>query len=549
MKDSIQKDIQEAIIARQQSGDWPVFDIPPLPIDLPELPEHGDFASNIAMQLARVLKKPPLMIAEELKQHLLAGDSAYADIQVAPPGFLNFFLSTQQYAESLKQILRKKEAYGRSSIGKRKKVLVEFLSANPTGPLTLPNGRGGYLGDVLSNILAATGFTVLREYYMNDRGKQVEVLGESVMRRYLQNQGIKVDYADELYQGEYISELATKLALKDYKLNHGKKAEWIRQRITVLALRLMIADIKRVVEEKMQIHYDNWFSEKSLYDDGVPEKMLAKLREAGNVYEQNGALWVRTSAYGDDKDRVIVKSTGDGAYMQGDIALFYDRAFRRHVRKVVLILGADHHGYEHRLKAVPKLLNADTEFDILFTQMVTLIRDGKEMRMSKRQGNFVTIEELIDEVGNDAARFFFLLYSANSHMNFDLGLAKEQSDKNPVYYVQYAHARMCSILREVGQLGAPPLKGLLVEHAAEKALLKELMVLPELLKDIARTYEVHRLPTYALDLARSFHHFYGQCRVIDNGEVQVTRYALVVATQTVLHSVLKLLGVSAPEKM
>jgi len=543
---AIQKDITHAVAALQKSGKWPTIDLPAIRITIPDEDAHGDFSSPIAMQLAGVLRKSPLEIASDIKS-VLADD--YDHVQIVHPGFLNFFVSSSQRGVALKGILKKGDQYGKANIGHRQKILLEFISANPTGPLTLPNGRGGYLGDVLANICTELGYAVTREYYINDRGHQIDVLGESVVRRYLQSSGINVPYSEECYQGEYIADIAKQIEWKDYKLTNLKKIEWIRDRVKTQALKLMLVEIQRVVKDKMQITYDSWFSEKSLYDEGLPEKVLGVLRQKDAVYESDGAQWVRTSNYGDDKDRVLVKTSGEGAYMQGDFSLVYDRAFRRHIKKVILVLGADHHGYEKRLKAIPQLLGSDMQFDILFTQMATLMKDGEEVRMSKRKGNFVTIEELIDEVGNDVARFFFLMYSHDRHMNFDLALAKEKSENNPVYYVQYAHARLCSILREVEKIGTPQLSGLTVEHVAEKALLKQLHAFPALLQSIGQTYEVHHLATYAIDLARSFHHFYGNCRVIDNGVVNPTRYAFVLATQQVLRKSLSLLGVSAPEKM
>lgn len=543
---AIQKDIVHAVEALQKSGHWPAAQLPEIRIDIPAEESHGDFSSPAAMQLASVLRKSPLEIANDIKSQL---QGEYDHVQIVHPGFLNFFVSSTQRGTELKEIIKKGEAYGKANIGHRQKVLLEFISANPTGPLTLPNGRGGYLGDVLSNVLSELGYAVIREYYINDRGNQIDLLGESVVRRYLQSMRINVPYSEECYQGEYINDIAQQIEWKDYKLTNLKKIEWIRDRVKTQALALMLAEIKRVVKEKMQITYDNWMSEKSLYDAGLPEKVLKTLQEKDAVYEKDGAQWVRTSNYGDDKDRVLVKTSGEGAYMQGDFALVYERAFERKVRKVILILGADHHGYEKRLKAIPQLLGADMQFDIIFTQMATLMKDGEEIRMSKRKGNFVTIEELIDEVGNDVARFFFLMYSSDRHMNFDLGLAKEKSDNNPVYYVQYAHARLCSILREVEKLGTPVLKDVTVEHAAEKALLKQLHAFPTLLQSVGQTYEVNHLATYAVDLARAFHHFYGNCRVIDNDVVNPSRYALILATKQVLQKTLTLLGVSAPEKM
>lgn len=547
MKQSIIDDITQAIQALQHESTWPEFDIPEITVEKPKEESHGDFASNIAMKLTKQLKKNPLEIAEEIRDHLNA--SQYDDVQILPPGFINFFAAGNQFAEVVEEILQKKEAYGQSRVGEGTKVLLEFISANPTGPLTLPNGRGGYLGDVLANVHKELGYSVVREYYVNDRGRQIDILGESVLRRYLRDQGINVPYEEEFYQGEYIGELAKQLDVKDYKLTSPDKMEWVKKRIKEQALKLMLEEIQRVVTHKMEIKYDSWFSEKSMYEIGLPDMMLDKLKEKDAVYEQEGAVWLRTSRYGDDKDRVLIKSSGDGAYMQGDVSLFYNRAIERKINKIILILGADHHGYEKRLKAIPQLLKSDCEFDLIFTQMATLMKDGEEVRMSKRKGNFVTIEELIDEVGNDVTRFFFLMYSSDRHMNFDLELAKERSEKNPVYYVQYAYARLCSILRQAEKEGVPELNNIIIAHHAERSLVRQLVRLPDLLQDVAVTYEAHHLTTYAMDVARSFHKFYSECRVIENDEVYASRYALVKATKIVLGKTLGILGVSAPEQM
>ncbi|OGY85805.1 MAG: arginine--tRNA ligase [Candidatus Kerfeldbacteria bacterium RIFOXYA2_FULL_38_24] len=547
MKNNIIDDITQAIYGLQHEGGWPNFALPKFVVEKPNDKTHGDFACNIALQLAPVLKKSPLEIAEEIREHLNAGQ--YDEVQIAPPGFLNFFSANVQFAQAVQEILDKKEKYGSSNQGAQAKVLLEFISANPTGPLTLPNGRGGYLGDVLSNVYQDQGFDVSREYYINDRGHQIDMLGESVMRRYLQSQGINVAYDEELYQGAYIKELAQKIELEDYKLSNPEKMEWIKKRVKELALNLMLTEIKRVVTHKMEIHYDSWFSEKSMYDLNLPKMILAKLKEKSAIYEKDGAVWLKTTKHGDDKDRVLIKSSGEGAYMQGDVALFYHRAFERKFQKIILILGADHHGYEKRLKAIPPLLQSDTRFDIIFTQMVTLMKGKEEMRMSKRKGDFVTIEELIDEVGNDVTRFFFLMYSSDRQMTFDLSLACEKSEKNPVFYVQYAHARICSMLKNAEKEGVPALEKIVISHAAERSLARELMRLPEILEEVVRTYEAHHLTTYAQDLARAFHHFYDKCRVIDNDQVLASRYQLVKATQIVLAKTLKILGVSAPEKM
>lgn len=543
----IRNDIRNAIRSLQAAQQWPAFEIGQIRVDLPDEEAHGDYASNIAMQLTGVLRRSPLEIANSIKEHL---SGEYAQVQIVHPGFMNFHCTDAQMGCAAQEALDAGVQYGASTAGAGEKILVEYISANPTGPLTLPNGRGGYLGDVLSNVLESQGFRVVREYYINDRGNQIDVLGESVARRFLQKSGINVPYPDHLYQGEYIDDLADKLDLRNYKMTDLKKVKWIKDRIKDKALKLMLKQIEDVTADKMKIRYDSWFSEKELYRSGLVEVAVEEMRQKGYIYEQDGAVWMRTTAFGDDKDRVLVKSSGEGAYIQGDVALFYERAFIRKFGKIILIVGADHHGYEKRLKAIPKMLGSEAVFDIVFLQLATLLRGGKEVRMSKRAGTYVTIDELVDEVGNDAARFFFLMYSADKHMQFDLDLALEQSQQNPVYYVQYAHARIASVLREVENAGGiPDFQGVAVGHEAERALVKQIGRLPSLLEAVSQNYEVHHLPTYAMDLARAFHHFYDHCRIIDEGEVNASRVALTQATKQALARTLSLLGVSTPEQM
>lgn len=554
MEEKIKQSIIKAIQQLQQSGEWRSLEIPKIEIEIPVDGKYGDFSSNIAMRLAPILQKEPIDIAARIAEQIfLSGvvgpEANFQKVNATYPGFLNFFLASACLAETVQQILRKGASFGRTNAGKRRKVLIEFISANPTGPLTLPNARGGFLGDTLANVYEFAGYNVTREYYVNDRGRQIEILGESVARRYLQTQGVNVPFPEELYQGGYIADLVKKIEWKDYKLTNSKKLEWVKERITKQALDLMLKDIQRVVKEKMKITFDDWFSEKKLYEDGYVDKAYKLLKKNGYVYEKEGAAWLATLKFGDEKDRVIIKSNGEGSYLHGDAALFYERAFKRKFNEVILIIGADHHGFEKRMKALPKMFNSETALDLIFIQLVTLTRQGKEVRMSKRAGNFVTIDDLIAEIGHDVARFFFLMSSADRHMNFDLDLAKEQSEKNPVFYVQYAHARICSILREAEKY-LPPQKGqIVVAHDAERALVKLLLVFPGLIASIVANYEVHHLTHYALDLARAFHHFYDNCRVIDNGKVDLARYSIIRAAQIVLANTLALMGITAPEKM
>lgn len=556
MKQTIVLAIQKALRSLKAEYGWgDVIDVDFL-VAHPQDEHHGDYACNASMVLSSILRVNPLELGEWIKAKLQKDKefaSDFSRIDVVPPGFINFTLSSEFLAQAVEDILEKGSEFGRVDIGHKQRVQIEFISANPTGPLTLANGRGGFAGDVLSRIMTWAGFHVSKEYYWNDRGKQVEILGDSVTRRWLQKQGVKVPYPEECYQGEYITELAEKVKVKDYKLQNIRKIEKVKHRIAEVAVKLMKEDIQRVIADKMKIQYHFWFSEKSLYENGDVEKVIEMLKKDGLTYAKDGALWMQTTKFGDDKDRVLMKSDGSYAYIVSDIAYMWNKYFVRHFDRTILLLGADHHGYLGRLQAAAQSLKVGDKMDVLLFQLVKLMKDGKEVRMSKRAGNFVEIETVIDEVGLDVTRFFFLMNASTNHMEFDLDLAKERSEKNPVFYVQYAHARICQILGKIAK-EHEDMKRVSYDHfaysgEAELSLIRDLMKLPELIPEIARSYEVHRLPYYAVGLARKFHTFYTQCRVIDKGEVNINRLALIRATQTVLASTLELMGISAPKRM
>ncbi|OIO47907.1 MAG: arginine--tRNA ligase [Parcubacteria group bacterium CG1_02_40_82] len=501
----------------------------------------GDYSTNAALKLAKKEGKNPMEMAENIKNQISKIKGGILEkTEVAPPGFVNFFLSKEFLQKEVGQILKDGEDYGKSEIGQGKKIQVEFISANPTGPLTLGNGRGGFFGDTLAKILAKADFTVQREYFINDAGYQVEVLGHSIL-------------GDEKaqYKGEYIQQLRKKftgfLKSKDPKKVGEKAADYITEKM-----------IKPTVA-KMKIKFDEWFSERKL--KGKPnEKMLELLKEKSLTYEKEGALWFKSSEFGDDKDRVLITSdknehSGEATYILSDIAYHYDKFIERKFDRVVDIWGADHHGYVARLQAAKKALGMPGELEIIIMQLVRLFQGGQEIKMSKRAGTYITLDELLDEIPLDVARFFFLMYSADTHMDFNLDLAREQSEKNPVYYVQYAYARISGILKK-----ATPIHGLhpddtdklkLLKEAAELDLIKQLIRLPEIIEDTAGDYQVQRLPQFALDLVRSFHKFYEECRVIDekNPDLTQARLSLVEATRIVLKNTLELMGISAPEKM
>lgn len=515
-------------------------------------PEFGDYATNVALSVAQRNDARSHDSAQTLALKIAAQKSPLiASVKVAGPGFLNLSLDDVWLTTQAKGIAKSAARLSRSTQYKSRNAHVEFISANPTGPLTLANARGGFLGDVLGNVLERVGYKVLREYYVNDRGVQVSVLAESVLRRYFQQQGITIDYPETCYQGVYVDELAGKLKLPNYKMTDVAKLGEIRDKIKDKVVATMLKEIQRVVTKDMRITFDSWFSEKSLVSSGIIEKVVSVLRQKGMVFEREGATWLATTKYGDDKDRVLVKADGEMTYFLPDIAYHWLKFTKHKANVAINILGADHHGYIGRMHAALKGLgveDADHQFQPIIIQFVRLLRDGQEVKMSKRRGTYVEAEEVVQEVGLDAARFFFLMYDVRTHMDFNLDVAKERSEKNPVYYVQYAHARICSILAKAStQRVARERAGAL--HPASRKLILELLRWPEVLEDTARDYAVQRIPQYALDIARTFHDFYTQVRVIDANHVQAFPLALIRATKNVLQDVLETLGIRAPEKM
>lgn len=501
-------------------------------------PGHGDYASNIAMQLAKVLKRSPLEIGEELAAAI--DREGIENIEVVAPGFLNFFVNEKFLTGGVRLILEQGERFGHNTLGQGKTVLVEFLSANPTGPIHLGNGRAAFMGDALVRVLRASGYQVIAEYIINDYGKQLDTLAESVLRRYMQLQGVKVDYPDELYKGDYIKDLASRVKPTGAMLE-------MRAEIKEWSLQEIVRQIQTFVEDTLHIHYDVWKSERSLYDNKKVAAAKQFLTQHDLIYQQAGATYFASTKFGDDKDRVIIKSNGETTYFFSDILYLIDKFEDRKIDQWIWYLGADHHGYAGRMQAALTALGHAGQLDIIFVQLVRLMFNGKEMRMSKRQGTFVTLEELVEEVGLDVARWFFLMYDANTHMDFDLNLARERSDNNPVFYVQYAHARIASLLKKTGQHAPAPIQ---LVSPAEEALVKQLFQLPDVVQEVATHHSVHKLPQYALEVARAFHKFYTVSRVMEEtGQVNVSRYQLVLATQLVLRNTLQLMGVTAPDKM
>jgi arginyl-tRNA synthetase len=499
-------------------------------IEKPTEEKFGDFSTNLAMVLASQLKKNPLELAENLKKELEKGGKGFFQkIETAPPGFLNFFLSQKLLKKGFEEILTKREKFGESEKGKGKKVNIEFVSANPTGPLTLGNGRGGFCADALGRVLEKSGYKVIREYYINDRGEQIKSLGYSVLGN-----------EKGEYRGEYIGSLRKKIKETDVERAGKEAAELILKEMIKPAL------------EKMGISFDVWFSESSLYESGETEKTLDILRKTQLVYKKEGALYFKSTKFGDEKDRVLIKKNGESTYFLSDIAYLKNK-FERGFDLILFFWGADHHGYVKRMKGAASALGYEAEkVHFILFQLVRLFQGGKEIRMSKRKGVFVTLEELIEEVGVDAARFFFLTKKYNTHLDFNLDLAKEQSERNPVYYVQYAYARMSSILRKI-KFPESELSNFnfeLLHHPSEQRLVKKLLDFPGLIEEISTDFEVHRLPHYALSLAKLFHQFYTECKVLtEDKELRAARLALLEGSRIVLGSTLFLMGISAPERM
>ena len=537
MKEQLERILKETVIQLFEEGRLGRFDVGKLMLIRPTDEQFGDYTTNIALIVAKELGRNPREVAELLKENIESRiknqeENFLEKVEIAGPGHINFYLSDGAYSEALQHILKVGERYGSSMQGDGENVNNEFISANPTGPLHLGNGRGGFYADTLSRILKKASFEVTNEYYVNDAGEQVMKLGHSVLQD-----------SEVVYGGEYIEKLAERLGKSDEVRATGEQAAKI----------ILEEMIQPVTKEVMRVHFDVWTSEKKLIEDGYVDKALALLQERGKTFESEGALWLRTTEYGDDKDRVIVKQDGSKTYFASDCGYILNK-MERGFTLLIETWGADHHGYINRFRAAAEALGFPKEkIHFAIVQLVRLMKNGEEVRMSKRAGNVVGIDELIELVGHDVARFFFLMYSPDTHMNFDLGLAEERSEKNPVYYVQYAHARLSSILRKAETESLEPnMEHLtLLSHPKEKLLIRELIAFPELVERMASEKTVHQLPQYAIRLADRFHSFYADCQVIDaeKKEISQARLALVRSTRLVLGESLRLIGVSAPEKM
>jgi len=529
-------------------------ELPAIAVEVPKDKEHGDLATNAAMQLTKLAKRNPRQIAEAIIANLDTAGASILSAEIAGPGFINFRIDKSCLYPVVKIVHEAGENYGRTNIGQGSRVQVEFVSANPTGSLHLGHARGAAVGDALCNVLAFAGYDVTREYYINDAGKQVENLALSIEARYRQALGQDAEMPEDGYYGADIVGFANELAEKEgdrlLSLPAEERFRYLRQ----YGLEREFAKIKNDLA-RFRVAFDVWYSETSLYETGQVEAALDALKEKGQVYEEEGAVWLRTTDYGDDKNRVLVKNDGSYTYLTPDIAYHRDK-YARGFDRMINIWGADHHGYIPRVKAAMAALGNDPEkLTVLIAQMVSLFQNGEKVKMSKRTGKAVTMEDLMDEVGVDAIRYFFTMRSMDSHLDFDMDLAVSTSNENPVYYVQYAHARICSIFRQAEEQGvaagdpaAADLAKLTTEHEFE--LLRKMGELPQEIAEAAQDYAPHRLIRYVYELASQFHSYYRAERVITEDAAQTAaRLALLGAVRIVIANVLRLVGVSAPERM
>ncbi len=524
-------------------------------LERPRLKEHGDWATNLALQMQAAEGKPPREIARALVAHLRDPDGILERVEIAGPGFINFALSGACIREELLRLAEAGEDYGRWDLGRGRKVNLEFVSANPVGPLHIGHGRWAALGDVLANLLSFTGHEVSREFYVNDYGHQMELFACSVEAAYLELLGEPAEFPEDGYRGAYIYDIARELLEScGDRYREADPAER-RKLFGELAYRQVLAHLKRTLET-FRVHFDTWFSERELHEAGEVRGIIARLQEAGLAYRSEGAVWMATSRFGDDKDRVLIRGNESPTYFASDIA-YHRNKLERGFEHLIDIWGADHHGYVKRMLAALEALGSPGSLEIIIGQLVNLKSGGQPVRMSKRSGEMVTFEELVDDVGVDAARFFFLMRGQDSAVDFDIELAKEQSQNNPVYYVQYAHARICSILRYAREQGVPVDETLpevasleLLREEEEMDLARKLFEFEELVRDAAVDRAPHRLTHYAQEMAASFHFFYTKHRVItDDAALTRARLFLVLCSRQVLRNCLELLGITAPESM
>ena len=560
--DIAKNDIKELILSALgelvANGKIPAEPIPAFSIEIPNDSSHGDFSSNIALVSSKVLKQNPRQIATILKEEIYKVPDVFEKCEIAGPGFINFYLGNTWYTETVKEIITENTEYGKTELGKGKRVLVEFVSANPTGPMHIGNARGGALGDCLASVLECAGFETAREFYVNDAGNQIEKFALSLDIRYRQNFGEDIEMPEDSYHGgdiiSHVENFAEKFGNK--YINSTEKER--KEALVGFALPINEKTLENDLL-KYRVKYDNWFKESTLHKNGSVDKVINILKENGHTYENEGALWLKATDFGADKDFVLVRSNGFPTYIVPDIAYHYDKLVTRGFDKAIDVLGADHHGYVQRMRICLKAMGIDEKrLDAVIMQMVRLIRvnengEKETVKLSKRSGKAITLATLLDEVPIDAARFFFNLRDSNTHLEFDLDLAIEESSQNPVFYVQYAHARICRVLEKLAVEGFNAKDfpvNLVFENSSEIALVKKLSQLPNEINLAANEYNPSRITRYCYETAQIFHKFYDECKIKDAEEqILRSRLALCLATKTVLFNMLSLLKVDAPEKM
>ena len=551
----LKKMLQDATNAAIAAGELPQAEIAEFIVEKPSNKANGDFSSNIAMACAKSFKKAPRAIAQSIADHLDLSGTVFERMEIAGPGFLNFFLSGEYYSSILRDIFVCGDDYGRSDYGNGKKIIVEFVSANPTGPMHIGNARGGAIGDCLAGVLDRAGYNVWREFYVNDAGNQIEKFATSLEVRYLQHFKDDIEMPEDAYHGADITEHAENF-IKEYGDKYVESpSEERRKALVEFALPKNIQGLERDLK-RYRITYDNWFKESSLHKDGSVDKVVSALKEKGVTYEQDGALWFKASEFGNDKDIVLIRANGLPTYIVPDIAYHYNKLVTRGFDKAVDVLGADHHGYVPRMKAALTALGLDAgRLDVVIMQMVRLVRDGETIKLSKRSGKAITLNTLIDEIPLDAARFFFNLREPNSHFDFDLELAAKKSNENPVYYVQYAHARICSIIKKAQEMGVelrtPTDEELLMLNSSEeRELISHLSMLTNEIVAAAKAYDPAKITHYVTQLATLFHKFYNAQRVMcdDEGLMQARLY-LCTAVKNTISNILNMLKITAPQVM
>lgn len=544
-KETLIEEIKKAILKTEL-----VTEVPEIKIENPKDTKNGDYATNIAMVLTKLAKRNPREIAQAIVDNLDVQKADVSKIDIAGPGFINFYMDNAYLTGIITEALTKKEDFGKGE-PKDERILVEYVSANPTGSLHIGHARNAAVGDTLSNVLSAAGYDVLREYYINDAGKQIENLAYSIEARFLQALGEDKALPADGYHGKDIIEIGKDLAEKHPEYKDVEEAERIKA-FRKLGLDYEMEKLKKDLTE-FNVHFDNWFSETSLYENKEIDKALEQMRQRGYIFEEDGATWLRTTEFGDDKDRVLIKKDGSYTYFLPDIAYHYDK-IERGYDTLINLFGADHHGYINRLKASLETLGVDSKrLEIQVMQMVRLLQDGQEVKMSKRTGNAITLRDIMDEVGIDAARYFLTMRSPDSHFDFDMELAKSESSDNPVYYAQYAHARICSMLRQAKEAGITPSRDAnyaLITNEKAFELLKRVADFESVIEQAAEHRAPHRITNYIQDLAAHFHKFYNAEKVLtDDIEKSRAYVAMIEAVRITLQNALTLVGVSSPEKM